>query len=175
MIRAEKKRPVQRNMALRKHKHGCPRRENVAGLGIAVSQMPRPLQNKNSILNLPIFRILCSFYDGCKDLMMLMLLAWVLFYRSHLLQNCFTASTCLFATDDAAFKFQKHFNVRHVVTGWKLNSTKTQTPHLKQHHVNKQTVIGFNVVLMCFFLMCACFNVFFFPSFMFAAPSLFGK
>lgn len=69
MIRAEKKRPVQRN---HKNKHGCPRREKVAGLGIAVSRMPRPLWNKNSILNRPIFRILCSFYDGCKDLMMLM-------------------------------------------------------------------------------------------------------
>lgn len=73
MIRGEKKRPVQRNMALRKHKHGCPRWENVAGLGIAVSRMLSPLQNKSSVLNLPIFRILCSFYDSCKDLMMLML------------------------------------------------------------------------------------------------------
>lgn len=117
MIRAEKKRPVQRNMALRKHKHGCPRWEHVTGLGIPVNRMPTPLQNKNSILNEPIFHILCSFYDGCKDLMMLMLLAWVLFHRSHLFQNCVTASTCLFATVDAAFKFQKHFNIRHIVTG----------------------------------------------------------
>lgn len=70
MISAEKKRPVQRN---HKHKHGCPRRENVAGLGIAVSRMPRTLRNKNFILNQPIFRILCGFYDGCNDLMMLML------------------------------------------------------------------------------------------------------
>lgn len=57
-------------MALRKHKHDCPRWKNVTGLGIAVSRMPRPLQNTNSILNLSIFPILCSFYDGCKDLMM---------------------------------------------------------------------------------------------------------
>lgn len=68
MIGAEKKCPVQTNIVLRRHKNDGPRCENGAAMGIAVSQMTRPLQNANSISDWPIFGFLCDIYDGCDDL-----------------------------------------------------------------------------------------------------------